>query len=145
MRAVAAGLWKRVRGEVGDLAAAWHEFWCRPELPHTVCLMRLLVGGMLLYTHAVWGLRLTEFFAPEGWQSAEAVDLLRPRATDLSFWWLVPGGFVWPVHLLCLAVLAMFFIGYRTNVTSKLAFVIAMSYANRCRWRTLVSIKSISF
>lgn len=114
-----------------DLAAAWHAFWFTPQHPATVCLLRWLAGGMLLYTHGVWSFALTEFFAPGGWQSAELVSQFREGSWHLSFWWLVPEAAAWPVHLTCLAVLLLFWVGCFTTVTKWLALLITLSYANR--------------
>ena len=36
--------------------------------------MRILFGGMLFYTHLVWGLNLDGFFGPNGWQGETLVQ-----------------------------------------------------------------------
>jgi len=45
--------------------------------------------------------------------------------------YVVPPSYAYPVHLLCLGVLGLFAIGLFTRVTSLLALVIVISYANR--------------
>ena len=42
--------------------------------------MRILFGGMLLYTHLVWGLNLEGFFGPDGWQGTTVVRTLESCA-----------------------------------------------------------------
>ena len=122
---------RRIAADLRDFAAAWDRFWLTPQRPHTVCALRWLAGGMFLYTHLVWSLALDEFFVSDGWQPAALVDGFRGGATPWSFWWLVPDGMIWPVHWLCVAVLAMFWVGLGTPVTSKLTAVIVIAYANR--------------
>lgn len=118
-------------GDLRDLAAAWTKFWFAPQDVATVALLRILAGGMILYTHLVWSLRLDQFFSASGWQPADVVHLLRDDATFWSFWWYVPDPMIWPAHYFCLVVLALFFIGLWTPVTSKLTYLIVVSYAHR--------------
>lgn len=117
--------------EVHDLTSAWKKFWFEPQDVATVALLRILAGGMILYTHIVWSLRLEEFFGTPGWQPADVVHVLREDASFWSFWWYVPESMLWPVHIACLIVLMMFFVGFLTPVTSKLAYLIVVSYAHR--------------
>ena len=48
------------------LAEGWDAFWYTPADPTLLGMIRILTGLMLLYTHAVWGLALDDFFAPNG-------------------------------------------------------------------------------
>ena len=57
--------------------SAWNRFWFTPAQPHTLCLLRILTGWMLLYTHAVWTIGLNDFLGPYAW-----ID--RHTARDLS-------------------------------------------------------------
>jgi hypothetical protein len=86
---------------------------------------------MLLYTHAVWGLALGEFFGPGGWLSDRLVRALQDGSYTYSFWWLVPGRWMWLAYGLSMAVLAMFTIGFWTRVTSVLALVVTISFVHR--------------
>ena len=117
--------------EARDFAAAWTDFWFRPADPATLAWLRFLTGAMTLYTHAVWSLRLEEFFAPDGWLPPQFVADLRGGTPDWSLWWLVPDGWLWPVHAACLLVLLCYCVGFLTPLTSKLAFGIVVSYAHR--------------
>ena len=42
-------------------AIAWDRFWFTPSKPHTLALLRILGGGMLFYTHAIWTVGLNDF------------------------------------------------------------------------------------
>ena len=126
-------LWRPLRGvvrDVGDAVAWWRRFWFTPQPVDTVCLLRWLAGGMLLYTHTVWTLALDEFFTADGWQPAELVEAVG-RGGSVSFWWLVPDGWLWPVHIASLLALAAFWVGLFTPVTKWLAVLVTLSYANR--------------
>ena len=79
-----------------SLAEGWDAFWFTPADPTPLGLLRVLTGAMLLYTHAVWGLALDDFFGPRAWLDAELVRALQADESAYSFWWLVPPGWLWP-------------------------------------------------
>ncbi len=62
------------------------------------------------------------------WASLQA---LQSDSYALSFWWYVPDSWLMPVHVSCCLILAMFFLGAFTRVTSVLSWLIAVSYAHR--------------
>src|SRR5262249_3230593 len=113
------------------LAGAWDAFWFTPADPTLLGLLRILTGLMLLYTHAVWGLVLRDFFGPAGWLDERLVRTLQEGTYAPSFWWLVPDQWTWPVYALSMAVLAMFTVGLWTRVTAVLALVVTISFADR--------------
>ena len=49
-----------------EALGGWNRFWFAPTDPATLCLLRVLVGSMLFYTHLVWSLDLAGFFSPAG-------------------------------------------------------------------------------
>ena len=93
--------------------------------------MRILFGGMLLYTQIVWGLNLEGFLGPHGWQGETLVRTLQADQFAWSFWWWVPVSLHVTVHLVCLVILAAFMLGAFTPTTSVLAYLITIAYANR--------------
>lgn len=112
-------------------AQAWDAFWFRPADPTLLGLIRILTGSMLLYTHAVWGLVLPDFFGPGSWLDERLVRTLSDGSFTYSFWWLVPDGRMWQAYALSMVVLAMFTVGLWTRLTSLLAFLVTVSYAYR--------------
>ncbi len=111
--------------------AAWHRFWFDPLDPLMLGVMRLLTGWMLLYNLLVWSLRLDTFFGRNGLQPLEAVKRLYESRFVFSFWLWIDEQYLWPVHIGCLVVAAMFCLGAATRVTSILAFLITISYSQR--------------
>jgi hypothetical protein len=112
-------------------AEAWDAFWFTPADPTLLGLLRILTGLMLVYTHAVWGLVLPDFFGPGAWLDARLVRALQEGSYTYSFWWLVPNRWAWPVYGLSMAVLALFTVGLWTRVTSVLALAVTISFAHR--------------
>jgi hypothetical protein len=116
---------------VHSLYDPWRQFWFTPADPTPLAVMRILFGGMLLYTQFVWGLNLEGFVGADGWQGATLVRTLQSDQFAWSFWWWIPHGLHLTAHLLCLVVLALFLLGAYTPVTSVLAYLITISYASR--------------
>ncbi len=112
-------------------AESWDTFWFTPADPTLLGMLRVLTGLMLLYTHAVWGLVLGDFFGPRSWLSEELIRSLQEGGYDCSFWWLIPSDWMWPAYGISMVVLALFTVGLWTQVTSVLAFVVTVSFAHR--------------
>lgn len=110
----------------------WNEFWFRPSDPATLGLIRILGGAMLFYTHFVWALDLEAFFGEQPWLTHEAVTYRESGNYAWSYLWLIHSSTVlWIAHFAALVVFACLTVGLFTRVTSILAFVIAVAYANR--------------
>jgi hypothetical protein len=129
MRSVVAG----VRDYFVDVWAAWNRFWFKPVDPATLSLIRLLGGGLLLYTHLIWTFDLSGFIGPDGYTPLEFLDELPGR--EWSVWSVFHGTsamwMVWAVHVVALAIFAMLFVGLFSRTTAVLAYVLAVSYAHR--------------
>ncbi len=122
-----------VTHRLATLARHWSDFWFTPADPAPLCLLRILAGGMTLYSHFVWGLKLESLLGPEGYNSAELIRTLQGSDWAWSFWWAVPAEWMTTVHTACLVILALFWIGCCTRVTSILALAVHVSYSNRAQ------------
>ena len=115
----------------------WKRFWFTPGAHETLCLIRILAGLMLVYTHFVWTLDLEGFFGANGRISDDFVRAFHEssqNATINGAWtylYGLDGATLWTVHILALVILVLFAAGFCTRVTSILSFLITVSYANR--------------
>ena len=113
-------------------AQGWEEFWFRPQLPHTLGVIRILAGSMLFYTHLVWGIEFQAFLGVDGWLPPELSREMHRGSFAFSYLWFVhSNGLLWLVHGLALLILALFTLGFYTRVTSILAWIITISYCQR--------------
>ncbi len=120
------------RDLIQTTSANWDRFWFTPADPATIGLLRILVGGMILYTHAVWSLNLNAFFGPHAWLNRDVVGLMQRDGYQWSYLWLCESpAALWTVHGLALAVCLLFMLGVWTRVTSILTCLITLSYAHR--------------
>jgi hypothetical protein len=120
-----------LKNNARSLAEEWNAFWYQPADPTLLGVIRILTGLMLLYTHAVWGLVLGQFFGPASWLSAGLVRAIQQDQYTYSFWWLVPDAWMWHAYGLSMAVLLLFTLGLWTRLTSILSFVVVVSFAHR--------------
>ena len=91
---------------------------------------------MLLYTHAVWTLRLGDFLGPNSWLNAETSALLNRSPQGVNYAWsylysIESPGLLYALHFAGLVVFAMLTVGWYTRVAAVLAWIITVSYVNR--------------
>ena len=121
----------RLRVKLLQAWQAWDEFWFAPRDTRWLGCLRILVGGMLLYSTLIWGIELESFFGPNGWNPRSILEELQPTGWAISFWWYVPAPWMGYLHWLSCAVCLAFCVGFCTRFTSPLAWLVAVSYANR--------------
>lgn len=121
-----------IRNWMREVTDAWDRFWFTPSAPHTLCLIRLLAGWMLFYTHLVWTKDLMAFLGPQAWVSPEVARQLNQGTTAWSYLWYIESPAVlWAVHLAALVVFAMLCVGFQTRVVAVLAWLISVAYCHR--------------
>ncbi|HEY4234067.1 MAG TPA: HTTM domain-containing protein [Lacipirellulaceae bacterium] len=130
-----------IRGYIADAWGAWNEFWFTPTNPATLSMIRVLAGMMLFYTHLVWSFDLSAFFGQNGWLPAQMMHDLHqfanggpdapPRLIWSYFNYIQTPSILWTVHIAALFVFFFLTIGFFSRIMAVLAYVIAVSYANR--------------
>lgn len=132
LRELGAGYLAQLR----ELPRFWDRFWFTPTDVSTYCLIRVLAGAMLFYTHLVWTIDLEAFFGPTPWVTNAAMEArnstLQIGQYAWSFhWWIDSTAMLWTMHIICLVILAMFMVGFYSRMTSILSMLILVSYTNR--------------
>jgi hypothetical protein len=124
-------------GMITTSADSWNAFWYTPVDPTLLGLIRIALGLMLIYNHAIWGLVLNDFFGADAWINRQLVDVmltndgLFPSHYAYSVWWLIPPRWIWPAYTVMMAILCLFTIGLWTRVMSILALAVVISFVNR--------------
>jgi hypothetical protein len=134
------------RSYAAEVWEAWDNFWFAPMSPSTLSAIRVLAGAMLLYTHLIWSMDLGAFFGAEGWLPPQLMQEVRDASNDPDgpgpltgharltwshFGFIQSPKLMWTVHVLALAVFFMLMIGLFSRTMALLAFLFAVSYANR--------------
>ena len=134
------------RNYVAEVWEAWNEFWFAPSSPTTLSAIRVLAGAMLLYTHLVWSLGLTDFFGPNGWLPQDFMREIHVLGNDPDgpgpavgtarliwshFDYIHAPKYMWTIHIAALVVFFLLTIGFFSRTMALLGFLFAVSYANR--------------
>lgn len=135
-----------VRDYLGEAWDAWTEFWFAPSSPTTLSAIRVLAGAMLLYTHLVWSMGLTPFFSDDGWlpktlhqqmiEGPSDPNSPAPPEKHINTMWthfnyVNSPKLMWTIHIVALTVFFLLTVGLFSRIMAILAFLFAVSYANR--------------
>jgi hypothetical protein len=115
---------------------AWNQFWFKPERPHTLAVVRILGGAMLLYTQIIWTINQGMFLGPDAWINRSTAMLMNQSLDGYNFAWspLYHVDSPWIITILNLAAIVVYLmltIGLYTRVVSILAFFITLAYVHR--------------
>lgn len=115
----------------------WDRFWFRPEKPHTLAVLRIATGAMLLYTHVVLASDLEAFLGPDAWVTKEVArgihDGTFGQAESVwSYLWLLDSmNLLWAHQVLAIVVTFCMMVGFLTRVTAPLAWFIQLMFVHR--------------
>ena len=116
---------------------AWDRFWFTPRLPHTLAVLRIITGMMLLYSHLVLATDLSSFLGDHAWVNNETARQLHDGAfgfSDLgrSYLWHISNPLLlWLHHAFTLLVTASLAVGFMTRITAPLAWLLQLMYLHR--------------
>jgi len=77
----------------------WGAFFFTPADPTALGVIRVIVGLLILWNLAVYGLALRAYFGSDGWDDLAIVRIVHAEQAPgaWSFWSLVPDGLLWAV------------------------------------------------
>ncbi len=126
-----------IRGFGNACVSAWDSFWFTPRLPDTVCVLRILTGAMLLYSHLVLASELTNFVGDNAWinnQTAQELHDGKYVAADMArsyLWHISSPSILWAHHTITLLVTTAMMVGFMTRVSVPLAWFLQIMYIHR--------------
>ena len=114
------------------LISAWDRFWFQKSDPIVLCIIRVIAGAILFYTHLVWTFELEGFFSNDLLLSAEHNEIITGTNFAWShFNWIESFALLTAMHYFALVCMFLFWVGFYTRVTSVLSLLFTISYANR--------------
>lgn len=122
---------------VSRMLDAWDRFWFTPTRPHTLCVLRILTGAMLLYSHLVLWSDLSAFVGQDAWISNTMSRQLHDGAFGPSdwarsyLWYLESPAVITMHHAFTILVTALFMIGLGTRIAIPLALFLQLMYLHR--------------
>jgi len=116
---------------------AWDRFWFTPTSPHTLAVIRIATGLMLLYSHLVIAFNLSSFLGDTAWIDNETIAAIHggkfgpSDAARTYLWWFSSPFAIWTHHLMAIAVTACFAAGLMTRVAAPLAWFLQLMLVHR--------------
>ncbi len=121
-----------LRGQLDGWTNAWNRFWFLPQLPDTLCALRIATGFYLLYINIIWLLHSAEFFGPTAWINSEIIRQLHAQDHTWSYLWGVESSTALTIHHLVMIALSLcFFIGAGTRVVGPIVWFMQLMYVHR--------------
>ncbi|MFO0899647.1 MAG: hypothetical protein U0836_19640 [Pirellulales bacterium] len=111
--------------------AGWNTFWYQPTNPFTLCLLRILVGLLVLYWHLSFTWDLVEWFGPQGLVPLEMIQAVRPGSKLSLLDRAATPADLWVFHWLGAAAIGCFLLGFFTRVATVATLVVFLSYVHR--------------
>ncbi|MGI9474490.1 MAG: HTTM domain-containing protein [Rubripirellula sp.] len=129
--------WSSAREWFASYIEAWDNFWFTPRLPHTLAVIRIIAGVMLLYSHLVLATDLSSFLGDHAWINNETSRQLHDGSfgfNDLGrtyLWYISSPTLIWIHHLVTMLVTASFAVGFLTRITAPTAWFLQLMYLHR--------------
>ncbi|TWT52937.1 Sporulation-delaying protein SdpB [Rubripirellula amarantea] len=120
-----------------SIGSGWDRFWFTPRMPHTLAILRIIAGLMLVYSHIVLATDLSSFLGDTAWINNETSRQLHDGTFGFSDWgrsylWYISNPLLlWIHHGLTIAITASFAIGFLTRVTAPMALFLQLMYLHR--------------
>ncbi|MEM6469698.1 MAG: HTTM domain-containing protein [Planctomycetota bacterium] len=122
---------------LSKLGRFWDRFWFTPQRPHTLCVLRILTGAMLLYCHIVLASDLLSFLGENAWINNDLARELHDGAFGINDWarsylWNINSPSLLYAHQgLAIVAALCFCVGLCTRVTLPLSLFLQLMFLHR--------------
>ncbi|MCC6507695.1 MAG: HTTM domain-containing protein [Pirellulaceae bacterium] len=117
---------------LSETLAAWNRFWFTPSAPHTLAVIRIFCGAMLVYVHAIWLSQANDFFGPDAWIDATTARELHEFDYIASYLMFVSNPWLISLHqLLAMSVCLLMAVGWMTRWVTPLAWFLTLMVCHR--------------
>jgi hypothetical protein len=122
-----------LRGLIQASSTGWNRFWFTSADPAPLAVIRIVIGLLLVYSHAVWTCSSSSFFGAESWLNSESVSAIQAGGYAASaLWWVDDSpSLVAAVHGVALLNAVLLTFGLWSRVAAPVAFLLTASFANR--------------
>ena len=121
-----------IRGWVTEATRAWDRFWFSAREPHTLAVVRILCGAMLVYVHVIWLSQVSDFFGPDAWIDGATVRAIHELDYSRSYLTAISSPWVLTLHeLLAIAVCGLMTLGLWTRIAVPLAWFLTLMVCHR--------------
>jgi len=122
---------RAAREWIQSLVSGWDQFWFTPARPHTLCVIRILTGAMMLYTHAVWAFGSADFLGPQSWIPASVARSTAAPYAWSHLYYVESPALLMLLHLAALVVFLLLTLGVFSRVMAVAAWLLTVAYCHR--------------
>ncbi len=111
---------------------AWNRFWFTPSPPHTLAVIRIFCGLMLVYVHGIWLSMASDFFGPSAWIDLPTVRQLHQYDYIASYLMLTNSTWLISLHEIGAMIASLFMaIGLFTRIATPVAWFMTLMVCHR--------------
>lgn len=119
-----------------DIARAWDQFWFKPRLPHTLAVIRMACGAMLVYIHVIWAIFATDFMGSTAWIDNTTIRRLHENGSGMewawSWLWYLDSPMLLRMHeLMAILFSGAMMLGFATRIATPLAWWFTLMTCHR--------------
>ena len=120
----------------GEIMQTWDRFWFAPRLPHTLAVIRIACGAMLVYVHLIWAIFATDFMGSAAWIDNAAIRKLHVVGSGMewawSWLWYVESPILLGLHeWLAIIFSTAMMLGFETRLATPLAWWFTLMTCHR--------------
>ncbi len=121
------------RGLFHATVDGWNRFWFSAADPASLAVIRISIGLLLVYSHAIWALNSGSFFGADAWLNVDAGSAIQADGYLVSALWWADGSptTIAIVHGVALVNALLLTFGLWSRVAAPVAFLLTASFANR--------------
>lgn len=110
----------------------WDQFWFAPQLPHTLALIRICCGAMLVYVHVIWCSLLLDFMGPDAWIDQATIRALHQSDWAWSWLWYIDSpALLWTHQTVAILASGCMMLGLGTRLATPLAWWMTLMVCHR--------------
>lgn len=115
-----------------DAWQLWDQFWFTPRLPHTLAIIRILCGAMMVYLHLIWAAFVTDFMGATAWIDNATIWQIHAQDFAWSWLWYFESPTILFLHqLLAILFSAAMMLGLATRFAIPLAWLFTIMTCHR--------------
>ena len=121
---------------MSEVLQSWDQFWFAARLPHTLAVIRIACGAMLVYVHLIWAIFATDFMGSNGWIDNVTIQKLHDGNVGIvgawSWLWYIESPTLLRLHeFLAIIFSAAMMVGVATRVATPLAWFFTLMTCQR--------------
>ncbi len=119
-----------------SVGQAWDQFWFTPRLAHTLAVVRIGCGALLVYVHLIWLIFVRDFMGNSAWIDNATIRQLHDANSSMvwawSYLWYVESPAILAAHeVAAILASAAMMVGFATRFATPIAWLLTLMTCHR--------------